>query len=164
MYCTNCGQQISDDSVFCEKCGTKVPHATPVQPTAAKSASGIVCPNCGSKNLVPVVKQKVSGGNSASDACCGLAFLGPLGLLCGMHRTNVENQTFWVCQDCGAQNRDHKELKIEILSTGIALLIAGIFVLWIEISGDVWWPLWIIGIGLVTFGSLMLVQAKQMKP
>ena len=27
MFCTNCGKQIPNDSVFCEFCGTKIDNA-----------------------------------------------------------------------------------------------------------------------------------------
>lgn len=35
MFCTNCGKQIADDSVFCEHCGTKVMKVTQAKESGA---------------------------------------------------------------------------------------------------------------------------------
>lgn len=37
MICTNCGAQIPDDSIFCEKCGSRVVHAQDSQPAPPPS-------------------------------------------------------------------------------------------------------------------------------
>lgn len=40
MKCSNCGEEMSDELAFCEKCGTPLAQAeTPVEPTASESAA-----------------------------------------------------------------------------------------------------------------------------
>ena len=42
--CPSCGNSVSADMMFCNKCGTKLPEAAPAP---AAPAGGKVCPNCG---------------------------------------------------------------------------------------------------------------------
>ena len=39
MYCTNCGKEIPDDSVFCTFCGQKVDGGVSPEPKAAESGT-----------------------------------------------------------------------------------------------------------------------------
>jgi tellurium resistance protein TerD len=164
VFCHKCGNQIDESSLFCDKCGTGINQADPLCASGINNANRLVCPKCGGSNLNSVIKPKVSGGNSASDACCGYALLGPLGLLCGLHKTNVDNQTFWICQDCGEQFRDAREASQQLFSYGIAFIVVGGFMLWAQIESDLWWPLWIFGIGLVSFGIAFIALWKKSKP
>lgn len=49
--CPNCGAQVADDAMFCNKCGTQVPaKETPVETetvTEETPAAPAVCPTCG---------------------------------------------------------------------------------------------------------------------
>ena len=162
MFCNKCGNNLNEDAVFCNKCGNKIKDeenlcsASVENNDTVGSSTGatdtLICQKCGSRNLTVVIKSKVSGGNSASDACCGYAFLGPLGLLCGLHQTKVANQTFWVCQNCGDQFRDRKETLSELFNYAIAFIIVGVIMLYIEISASFWEPLYIFGIILISVG------------
>ena len=122
MYCSNCGKQIPDNSMFCPECGEKVAQkavmpkvaeaVTPSAGVAAFNAQRVKCPCCGGHNLqtvseVTTVSSTTGGGYSGSKGCLGLLLFGPFGLLCGncgnAQKTEVTNNTklFWVCGDCG---------------------------------------------------------------
>lgn len=58
------------------------------------------CPKCGSEHVQFATKTS-GGGFSWLDSCCGLIFLGPLGLLCGAIGSGTYTSEFWVCHDCG---------------------------------------------------------------
>jgi len=36
MYCQNCGNEVSENAVFCERCGTSLKREAPATPTTAK--------------------------------------------------------------------------------------------------------------------------------
>lgn len=62
------------------------------------------CPQCGSENCHYVTKTETNGSLfSGLDACCGMLFLGPAGLLCGLCGSNISSETkeYWVCDNCG---------------------------------------------------------------
>ncbi len=60
------------------------------------------CPKCGYENCDMIAKVKESGSDySLCQGICGMAILGPLGLLCGWSNgkeTSVE--AYWVCKNC----------------------------------------------------------------
>lgn len=169
IFCTKCGATLDEEAVFCSSCGERVlindDSTTPISeetdaarnlpnPEADRIANKLVCPTCRSTNLISVIKPVVSGGNSGLDACCGYALLGPLGLICGLHETKVDNQTHWICQQCGEQFRDSKELLSQMFNYGIACIIVGVILfrvlLYLE-SGFSWLVL-IFGIGPIVIG------------
>jgi ribosomal protein L40E len=49
--CPNCGAQVADDAMFCNKCGTQVPpKQTPAEDApVADAAPAATCPNCGAQ-------------------------------------------------------------------------------------------------------------------
>lgn len=122
MFCSNCGKQIPDNSMFCPECGTKIAQKEPIrkEPEATTPSAGVAafneqrvkCPCCGGHNLqtvseVTTVTSTTGGGYSGGKGCLGLLLFGPFGLLCGncgnAQKTEVQNNTklFWVCSDCG---------------------------------------------------------------
>ena len=62
------------------------------------------CPNCKKTNTQIINEVSTSGKDfSAGKGCLGALLLGPLGLLCGAcgKGKKVENNNYWVCNDCG---------------------------------------------------------------
>ena len=56
MYCSNCGSEVSDGTIFCPSCGSRVKDVNPssgiAQPTATTAeVGGVSCPNCGSNRI-----------------------------------------------------------------------------------------------------------------
>ena len=45
--CPNCGAEVTEDSAFCTKCGTKIERPAPPMPEAPMQSPGNFCPNCG---------------------------------------------------------------------------------------------------------------------
>jgi hypothetical protein len=126
------------------------------------------CPKCKSTNLTPILEQdvNVSGGNSIFSAICGFIFFGPLGLLCGARKTKVEveNQTFWICHECGTKFRDIKEELSKIFGYGFVAVFVGvamfILLMWLEGGFSLWALLFgigpiIAGIGIFKYHSKM---------
>ena len=72
--------------------------------SAQGSISKILCPKCGGQNCTPVVETSTAGKDfSVGKGCCGLALLGPLGLLCGAcgKGKQTTSTTYWMCSNCG---------------------------------------------------------------
>ncbi len=46
IYCTNCGKEIAEGTVFCAECGTKVPEVT-AEPNTEVTAEPAACKKCG---------------------------------------------------------------------------------------------------------------------
>jgi len=69
MYCSNCGQELSDDAKFCSKCGAKVQEGTQTERQDDKQEqSSIHCPVCNHTDKMEKVSaivdkdtQKLSG-------------------------------------------------------------------------------------------------------
>lgn len=60
------------------------------------------CPKCGSVHTQFVTSTSGGSGFSLGYSCCGLLFLGPLGILCGLcGMSPPKSSEFWVCQNCG---------------------------------------------------------------
>lgn len=62
MYCRYCGREIPDDSKFCQKCGGIQDEFS----DEAKQYSGIVCPNCNSKNVTVQLTQENIGSKTTT--------------------------------------------------------------------------------------------------
>jgi len=58
IICSNCGQRLPDDAVFCTKCGTKVTVIRCTGCGAVLTADAKFCPNCGTpvENASPPVE------------------------------------------------------------------------------------------------------------
>jgi DNA-directed RNA polymerase subunit RPC12/RpoP len=69
----------------------------------------MVCPKCSSDKLHPVSEKHESGGFDNKTACMGAICLGPVGLLCGNKKKEVEHKTFWVCSSCGNKFEQEKD-------------------------------------------------------
>lgn len=87
-----------------------------------------VCASCGSTAMEPVQKNitKIkTGGYNVESACCGTCLLGPFGLLCGLigngSKTNITNETWWICKGCGKQHISHATAleKVELATNGL---------------------------------------------
>lgn len=78
----------------------------------------MICPKCQSENL-QFVTNSSGGGYDALSGCCGLMFLGPLGLLCGACDSRPTTEEFWICHDCGHKfsNRSAQKAVQEVKNT-----------------------------------------------
>ena len=66
MYCSNCGKQIDDDSVFCEFCGTKVdPAPVNVSDQSIVDLRGVSSVNGDSNCMQPQSDSHAAPGNMA---------------------------------------------------------------------------------------------------
>ena len=108
------------------------------------------CPQCGNRDLQAVSESITSttGSNySASQGCCGLLLLGPLGLLCGLcgkgQQTTSKCQTYWYCNKCGKRFEspddirkkkiDRKNVTILIHLTGFSIALFIFFLMLVTI-------------------------------
>lgn len=125
-FCKYCGTQLTDDAVFCGKCGKKqeeavvrAPANEPVctPPPVENRTSAVHCPKCGSFN----VKAQVVTDTQLVDAHKGcfwwlvigwwwvpfkwifLTFFAVLGAIFGHKKQKLKqvHSGMWVCQDCG---------------------------------------------------------------
>ncbi len=94
MKCPHCFTKLKKHSKFCPNCGWEFGNQT------NSVGSTIYCPGCGSDNIRFVTKQK--GPINAQNACCGMMFFGPLGLLCGF-RKNRQGKTVRKCMNCNRE-------------------------------------------------------------
>lgn len=66
------------------------------------------CPKCNSEDI-QFTTSTTSKGVSVRNSCCGYILLGPLGLLCGLHKAGeTSTSEFWVCRNCGARFGDYE--------------------------------------------------------
>ncbi len=66
------------------------------------------CPKCNSEDI-QFTSSTTSKGVSVRNSCCGYILLGPLGLLCGLHKAGeTSTSEFWVCRNCGARFGDYE--------------------------------------------------------
>lgn len=115
MFCSKCGQPLPDGTRFCSKCGCEVspPPGNPEQTANTnsepqKNRRRLRCPKCDSEDI-QFTSSTTSRGVSARNSCCGYILLGPLGLLCGLHKAGeTSTSEFWVCRNCGARFGDYE--------------------------------------------------------
>lgn len=95
INCSECGQQISEQSEYCPHCGAPVQSRTVFCRECGQKIdeSADVCPNCGApRGAVPVTVQNTGGTHDASAesgsiAICAMIFsflFPPLGLVLGI--------------------------------------------------------------------------------
>ncbi len=73
MFCRKCGVNVSEDSCFCQSCGSKI---TPISandkpPIIAAQDSANTCPKCGSDRITKYSvysEKKKSGNGSGAEA------------------------------------------------------------------------------------------------
>lgn len=115
-FCFCCGQSLSDAASIsfeanhdanthnnAASSGEAIDNsASDVSPSA--EANTLTCPQCGSTRCTPIVETTTRGRDfSASQGCCGLVLLGPIGILCGAcgQGKQVSSTTYWMCSNCG---------------------------------------------------------------
>ncbi|WP_250277339.1 hypothetical protein [[Clostridium] colinum] len=61
------------------------------------------CPNCGKECHIITETNTTGKDFSGGKACCGVIFLGWIGLLCGACGKGKQTHTksYWVCGNCG---------------------------------------------------------------
>lgn len=124
-YCKNCGKplkSVPDEETLDKQPMELVPvdkekreedtTNRTVHHSTTASPPKICCPKCGAESgsclSINKATTKTTGSNyNAGSGCCGMILLGPFGLLCGLcgagKNTTTQNQTWWVCQQCGAE-------------------------------------------------------------
>ena len=136
MYCRNCGAQINDEALFCEKCGSKVaPIEQTVNLVDHQQQNGdqrIICPRCGSNNIhISVNTYQQKKKRSFLWNLFLVVITGGIWLIWMLVRNNsVEKQAkVYVCQKCGytetTQSTDRPNWRA-ILSGGWGSLFAAI--------------------------------------
>lgn len=115
MFCPKCGQPLQEGARFCSKCGCEVSHPASSSGQTANFNSAhqqnrrlLRCPKCDSEDI-QFTSSTTSKGVSVRNSCCGYILLGPLGLLCGLHKAGESTTSeFWVCRNCGARFGDYE--------------------------------------------------------
>lgn len=158
------------------------PHITP--PSRAERLPRIIppenmnpfatacCPNCASplQYCEPIVKTTINssgGGYGFFSGCCGMIFLGPLGLLCGLRKQNItsSNQTWWVCRKCGKEFIE-KEAAKEIANSTIsssAITTGIITLIWEFVFGIVGYNGWTKIIFLLMIAGTWMIIPERIK-
>lgn len=165
MRCQHCGAENPDTAKFCRKCGKALieelpttplkqqpPSAPPPTPQSmpAPTHQDAVCPYCGKKDCQPMMRNIThikTSGYSWSSGCCGMLFMGPFGLLCGLcgtgSKVDTQNETVWICQSCGKEHLSQKSALDKAQTTVISyamtiLLIALVLSAWYSNGGLTW--------------------------
>lgn len=115
MFCSKCGQPLQEGARFCSKCGCEVSPSPSSSGQTANFNSAprqnrrmLRCPKCDSEDI-QFTSSTTSKGVSVRNSCCGYILLGPLGLLCGLHKAGESTTSeFWVCRNCGARFGDYE--------------------------------------------------------
>ena len=100
-YCPNCGKEITGNPAFCPECGTKQGGQQPVRRNTSPRGR-LHCPSCRSTNLTPVIESSGTIGS-----------VGRISKNIAVTGTNVNNKSFWMCQDCGHKFRNLEDLIAE---------------------------------------------------
>lgn len=131
MQCPKCGTEVQNAQV-CPNCGTPLTYqnsafnATQAAGFAPQNSqpyysqpqppqSGIVCPKCGSTNVVVQAVTQTTGNSKTKGfgwikSCLGFLLFSFPGILCGLcgfgkskSKTKTEIKTVRICQNCGNQ-------------------------------------------------------------
>lgn len=164
MFCIYCGKELVDDSAFCIYCGKQVHRENVTSDGRSKqqtkesmneeygepknkstSGSGVICPKCGSTRNQVLNKTNVSSIGGGYDCCTGglgAVCLGPVGLLlglCGSKQTIYStNQTSWVCNDCGHEFFQKKDIQQGMKLCSIFAYAFLVFnILFLLLSGEI---------------------------
>lgn len=105
MFCTNCGQQIEDNTKFCPHCGNaqSVAAAQPFVPNGKQ----LHCPKCRGTQLSPIVETDVQGGFAVNRS---------IGRKWGASAVDLKSthRNYWMCGQCGQKFRNIDSLEEEI--------------------------------------------------
>lgn len=110
MYCRQCGSQIADDSKFCSQCGAVFSNTPSSRHLGTERNSRICCPMCGNKNLHVTTDR--DWGAAVLGGVTGTV-IGGLGSGALNAASNLQQQTFFVCHNCGHRFRRPEELARE---------------------------------------------------
>ena len=159
--CGACGAQQDEKNKFCSICGTLLQKESsldtspstqeppPDSPEAFQPTQlypDPVCPFCGYELCQSHLKSEVnvkSRGYSLTSGCCGMIFLGPLGLLCGLcgmgTDVDTKNETWWICGKCGKEHISQANARKNIgIYTAAAFVCTQITALLLALFGLNW--------------------------
>lgn len=134
MYCPKCGSANPDNSKFCCDCGAKLSAAAVAAPPKGDRPRvpqrNLCCPNCGSTQLIVTTDR--DWGAAALGGIAGAAVGGVVSGAIGA-ASNLQQQTFFVCTDCGHRFRNPQELENEAKIYGkrsiLVSIVSGIMIL-----------------------------------
>lgn len=109
MNCKQCGSPNADDAKFCNNCGATFNEAHGKNFNVAQNQN-ICCPKCGNRNLQVTTDR--DWGAAALGGVVGTA-TGGLGSGLLNAASNLQQQTFFVCPNCGNRFRRPEELMQE---------------------------------------------------
>lgn len=125
-YCTKCGTEVQDNSVFCGNCGNRMSGDSTSTATnkqgdnMARQRKKLHCPQCKSTNITATVETESSVG--ASYRVSKRVAVG------GSTHTS---HTFWLCRDCGVKFWNIQSLEQEIKrqkqNVIVAMVLIGLF-------------------------------------
>lgn len=161
MKCQHCGVGNPDTAKFCRKCGKPVmaeqPKPTPKQqpaselrPEVVSTPQDTICPHCGQKDCQPMMRSITNiktSGYSWSSGCCGMLFMGPFGLLCGLcgigSKVDTKSETIWICKNCGKEHLSQKSALDKAQATAasyvMTILLGALFLsAWYSNGGLTW--------------------------
>lgn len=109
-YCTICGAEVPEGSVFCGVCGKRLDEVSaassgqPVMENAGnmRQRKKMHCPVCKGRNLSPTTEAATHQG--ASYRVTKRVSVGG---------ATTTNKTYWLCADCGKKFRNIPELEEE---------------------------------------------------
>lgn len=104
-FCSNCGQQIEDNTKFCPHCSNVQAVAAP-QP-CVPGGKQLHCPRCRGIKLSPIVETDVQGGYAVNRS---------VGRKWGASAIDLKSthRSYWMCGQCGHKFRNIDSLEEEI--------------------------------------------------
>ena len=106
MFCSMCGNEVSEGANFCAKCGAQI-GAAAQSSTASLQADHITmkmhCPRCGGIKLQVQSNNRIVSSMTMGRSIGRKHAIGTTGY-------NSVSETYWFCSDCGMKFRDLNEL------------------------------------------------------
>lgn len=139
MYCTNCGQNLPEDSAFCSKCGRKLETEAPPDAAAPESATEDAAPTPVIPVRPPVMPGIPNAGisNHLALAIISLIFFFPLGIPALIYSTRVDQYLRMGDPETARMNSDKARL-FGILGIVIGAALAVVCVIVSAIFAGSW--------------------------
>jgi uncharacterized membrane protein YvbJ len=139
MYCTNCGQNLPGDSVFCSKCGRKLEAEAPPEAAAPEGAAEDAAQTPATPVRPPVMPGIPNAGisNHLALAIIALIFFFPLGIPALIYSTRVDQYLRMSDLETARMNSDKARL-FGILGIVIGAALAVVCVIVSAIFASSW--------------------------
>lgn len=135
-YCTKCGAEVPEESLFCGSCGNRIKAdvavpAEEVQTENLRQRKKMHCPVCKGRNFSPTTEATSHQGASYR-----------LTKRVSVGGGTTTNRTYWLCADCGKKFRNIQELEEDVNKYKKLISISGgmtVLVLFmILIAPEIW--------------------------